>query len=148
MSIILFTATPGEIALQILEYFRKSSGDSTMTSSDVCLRYQQNVLRQMNIGIIKSLITKSVKLIVNQHSCIRFVMSHDYSGDVTEVKEAGKFRKVYSLAVSHYPDLIGQLEMDSIARFCTDPRYDTTDRPVGALPCDIAGRYYLFLLAR
>ncbi|PKP23489.1 MAG: hypothetical protein CVU06_08020, partial [Bacteroidetes bacterium HGW-Bacteroidetes-22] len=113
MSIILFTATPGEIISQILEYFRRSSCVSVMTSSDVCLKYQQNVLRQMNIGIIKSLITKSVKLIVNQHSCIRFVMSHDYSGDVTEIKEAGKFRKVYSLAVSHYPDLIGQLEMDS-----------------------------------
>ncbi len=148
MGILLFTATPVEIISQILEYFRRSVGLSTVTSCDVCLKYQHNVLRQMNMGIVKSLITKSVKLIIRQHNYVRVVMSRDYSNDPGKIDGADKFRKIYCLAVSHYPDLIRKLEADTISKFYNDPRYDFPEHPAGGFPCDVGSRYYLFLLAR
>lgn len=148
MGILLFTAAPVEIAGPISKFFHQSVGMKSITLDDVSVKYQQHVLRQMNRVIVKTIITKTVKAVVGEAENFRIVMSRQFTVDNQQLLVQGDFRKVYSLVVSHYPDLVQQLEAESVAKFYNNPRFDQRGWPETGLPLDIGGRYFLFLLTR
>lgn len=149
MSILLFTAAPEEIARQMTDYLRRNIGITSISEGDVIVNYQQNVLRQMNIITIKSMVTKVIKLIIGQHTAFRIAMSRSYNNnELASISIRDKYSKAYLLAVSHYPELISLLEKEASTRFGSDPRLDYPELKLSGQPTDIEGRYYLFLLAR
>ena len=148
MGILLFTAAPGEIAGSISKFFHQSLGMKAITGDDISVKYQQHVLRQMNRVIVKTIITKSVKTIASRSENFRIVMSRQFSDHSQQMIAEGGYTKVYSLVMSHYPEIVQQLEAESVAKFCNDPRFDHTEGPENGSPTDIGGRYFLFLLTR
>lgn len=148
MGVLLFTAAPVEIADPISKFFHQSVGLKAITLDGISVKYQQHVLRQMNRVIVKTIITKAVKAAVSDSQNFRIVMSRQFSGENRQSLIQGDFTKVYSLVVSHYPDIVQQLEAESVAKFYNDPRFDRRGWPETGMPADIAGRYFLFLLTR